>query len=188
MEEKGSFATRLVALMKKNKVTTTKLSKATSISEITINKLRNGKNDNPTISTATALAKYFSVSIDYLVNDSTLSSSPTINITDIDNFGATYTPLKKDDIFKDADFAVKITNKNYPLYQNNSILLIKITTQFKNEDIILTKVNNQYILCKLIIEGGMYIGKSLTISDKYYDITETQDILGIVIGVIWKKS
>jgi transcriptional regulator with XRE-family HTH domain len=185
MSNKGDFAIRLVELFKKNKVTTATLSKATDISEITINKMRNGQNINPTVSTLLAIANYFRVSIDYLINGAAVLPSKSIKIMDLDNIGAEAMELSTADFFSDADFAVRITNNNYKEYKKNSLVLISQRINYKNDDIILVKLNGGHALCTLIVEGGMYIGKSLTVLEKYHDIN-VENILGIVTGVIWK--
>ncbi|MCC2624784.1 MAG: Helix-turn-helix domain [Burkholderiales bacterium] len=184
MTNKSDFAIRLGELFKKNKVTTATLSQATDISAITINKIRNGQNSNPTVSTILAIANYFGVSIDYLVTGSTLGASKTIQVTDIDNFEAKSLSLEIDNFFTDVDFAVRISNNNYSKFVKDSLVLIKKNTSFNNDDTVLVKLKDSYTLCTLIIEDNMYIGKSLTISEKYYDLTK-DSILGVVSGVIW---
>ncbi len=185
MTEKSDFAIRLGELFKKNKVTTATLSQATDISAITINKIRNGQNSNPTVSTILAIANYFGVSIDYLVNGSAMTAPKVLNITNIDNFEAQYQTLHTDDFFDDVDFAVRITSKNYGKYTKDSLVLIKKNVSFGNDDTVLVKLKDSYALCTLIIEGNMYIGKSLTVFEKYYDLTH-ENILGVVRGVVWK--
>lgn len=185
---KSYFATKLVELLKKHKITTSMLSKATNISEITINKLRNGQNSNPTISTIKPIAEYFGVSIDYLINEQSIPQPKIITVIDIDNFNGTYKELNIDEFFIKADFGIRITNDNYQEYKKFSILLINKDATFNNDDIVLTNLNNSYVILKLIIEGNTYIGKSLTGSEKYYDLNIHENILGTLVGVIWKKS
>ena len=188
MINRGSFASRLVELLKNNKVTTATLSKATNISEITINKMRNGQNLNPTITTIIAIARYFNVSIDYLVSEPGIFNPKLLSVTDIDAIGeAEYTSVNTDDLFIGVDFAIRITSHNYPNFKKNSLVLINRRAVFSNDETVLVKLNDAYILCNLIIEGNMYVGKSLTISEKYYDI-KMDNIIGTVIGVVWKSN
>ncbi len=187
MINRGNFAVRLVELLKKNKITTAVLSKATNISEITINKMRNGMNVNPTISTVVAIAKYFNVSIDYLLNEPGTTNQKLINVIDINDINAEAYWFNIDEFFTHADFAIKITNNSYPDFKKYSIALINKNAKLNTDAIILVKLNDSYLLCKLIIEGNMYIGKSLTISGKFYNI-ELESILGVVTGVIWKSN
>jgi transcriptional regulator with XRE-family HTH domain len=185
MTDKSDFAIRLSELFKKNKVTTATLSQATDISAITINKIRNGQNSNPTVSTILAIANYFGVSIDYLVNGSALTASKTLRVTNIDNFEAGHQIVSVGDFFTDADFAVRITSNNYGKYVKDSLVLINKQAPFANDDTVLVRLKDSYALCTLIIEDNMYIGKSLAVFEKYYDLT-LESILGVVSGVIWK--
>lgn len=184
---KSDFLVKFIELMRSKKITSAALSKATGLSEITINKIRNGQNTNPTIGTLILIARYFNVSVDDLLgNDTTNNPIKIFNIDadiDVDNSEFNWSKY-----FPHIKYAIKISNNNYLDYKKGSILLISDLGEEVNEEIGLLEIDSRAVICKIILEGNLYIGKSLLIPDKYYEIKSKEEIKGVVVGVIWKKS
>lgn len=181
-----NFASKLVLLMKQKKVSTVELSSKTNIAEITINKLRTGKHTNPTISTVIAIASFFKVSIDFLLNDDTSDVHGIISYIGIDKMQISKEVVHLYPFIKNVTFVVRVTNDNYQEYPNNSILLFKTYSEYKNNDVILLNMDKNNILCRLIIVGNTYIGRSMHLLDKYYEISSVESILGTVIGILYE--
>ena len=180
-----NFSSKLVELMRKHKVTTVKLSNDINISEITINKLRTGHNINPTIATMQAIAKYFNVTIDYLINED-IKLETIFYYSGIDKLSVSEQYININEFINNVNFVVKTSN--YMEYKQDAILLFKKPNvlNLKNNDIILINNKKKHGLCKLMADGREYIGKSLIIPNKFYEIDCLEDILGILIGVLYE--
>ena len=178
----SDLSDNLLGLMKKNKVTIAELSDATGIAEITINKLRNGQNDNPTIATLMQIANFFSISVNELLGNKVNS----ITILNEDGIELAQKFLI-DELNNNAEFALKITHNNYSEFQKDTILLISTEVKVKNGDYIVVKSNNRFIICRAIIEPDVILGESLSIKENFYKI-EPNNLSGIVIGALWLRN
>lgn len=179
---KCTVSTNLLNLMKKHKVTIAELSKATGIAEITINKLRNDQNSNPTISTIIPIANYFNITVDELLT----SEQMTINVCYEDNTEL-IDELQINKIKQGTDFAIKVTNANYSEFKKDSILLINRIIKIKNGDYIVIKTNNCFVFCRAIVELGDILGESLSRKESVYKINQ-KDFFGVIIGVLWLRN
>jgi|GEM_PF-4195673 len=172
----------LLDLMKKNKVTIGKLSEATGIAEITINKLRNRQNVNPTLSTLVQIANYFGITINELLgNYKKLMTVFNEDGTEL----AQKLPI--DELNDNVEFAIKITHNNYSNFQKNTILLVNSQVKVKNGDYIIVKSNDTFIVCRAIIEPDGIFGESLSRKENIYKI-ELNSLSGVVIGGLWLRS
>ncbi len=185
MIEQSRLASNLVKVMKSRGITTAKLSLEINIPEITINKIRNGQNKNPTISTLLPIVEYFNMTLDELFCENVCKIESSMQILNMDGSYADET-LNLDQYFGYIDCVIKMTCENYFDYKKGSLLLIR-KQDVVNEDMIIIKLNNCLTPCKVIIECGELTGKSLIYSDKYYQLNE-DDILGIIVGAIWKRN
>jgi transcriptional regulator with XRE-family HTH domain len=181
-----NFAKNLLAIMKLHGVTTAKLSANINIPEITINKLRNGQNKNPTMGTVIPIAKYFRVSLDELFSDENKSAQFKIPIITMDGSKPSSDNFYLDKYSAEIDLVIEVTSESYPDFKKGSLLLVR-NSDVCNEDLVLARLNDYIIPCKLVIECGIYTGKSLIYSDKYYQIS-IDNILGVIVGIIWKKN
>ncbi len=185
MIEQNNLAANLIRVMKSHGITTAKLSLDIGIPEITINKIRNGQNKNPTVGTLLPIVEYFNITLDELFCESERKIESGMQIFNMDGSIADEI-LNFDKYFDHIDCVIKITCENYHDYKKGSLLLIR-KQEAINEDMIVIKLNECLTPCKAIIECGVLTGKSLIYPDKYYQLSES-DILGIVVGTIWKRN
>ena len=185
MIDQNNLAKNLIGVLKLHGVTTAKLSQDINIPEITINKIRNGQNQNPTISTLLPIVKYFNISLDYLFRSDHGESEVSMPVLNMDGSIADDV-LNLGKYFDHVDFVIKMGCDNYPGYKKGSLLLVR-NQGAANEDLVVVKLNNYFTPCQIVIEGGVATCKSLIYSDKYYQINIT-DILGVVVGAIWKRN
>ena len=171
--------------MKSRGITTAKLSMDIGIPEITINKIRNGQNKNPTIGTLLPIIGYFNITLDELFCTNAYKIELGMQIFNMDG-STTDETLNFDKHFDRIDYVIKMTCENYHDYKKGTLLLIR-KQEAMNEDMIIIKLNECLTPCKAIIECGILTGKSLIYPNKYYQLNET-DILGIVVGTIWKRN
>jgi transcriptional regulator with XRE-family HTH domain len=168
--------------MKKGKVTIGELSDATGIAEITINKLRNKQNINPTLSTLAQIANYFGITINDLLG-SNKKAMPILN----EDGTEIAEKLPIDELNSKAEFAIKIGHNNYPNFQKNTILLVNSQTKVKNGDYIVIQSNNNFIVCRAIIEPDGILGESLSRKENIYKI-EQDSLLGVIVGGLWLRN
>lgn len=171
----------ILGLMKKNKITITELSNATGIAEITINKLRNGQNNNPTISTLMEIANFFKITVNELLG------SNIKNLIILHEDGTELSQKLPIDELHDAEFAIKITHNNYSEFQKNTILLISNKVNVKNGDYMIVKSSNGFVVCRAIIEPNVILGESLSRKENVYKI-ELNNLSGVVIGALWLRN
>lgn len=172
----------LLGLMKKNKVTIAELSYATGIAEITINKLRNGQNNNPTISTLMQIANFFDTSVNELLGN----NIKTLTVLNEDGTELAQ-KLPINELQNNAEFAIKITHNNYSEFQKNAILLVSNKINIKNGDFMIVKSSNNFIVCRAIIEPDVILGQSLSRKENVYKI-ELNNLSGVVIGSLWLRN
>ncbi len=185
MIDQNNLAQNLIKALKSRGITTAKLSQDIGLPEITINKIRNGQNKNPTISTLLPIINYFNISLDYLFRSNHGESEFSMPILNMDGSIAD-DALNLGQYFDRVDFVIKMACDNYPGYKKGSLLLIR-NQDVVNEDLVVIKLNNYFTPCKVVIELGVVTCKSLIYSDKYYQIN-LNDILGVIVGTIWKKD
>lgn len=181
----SNLAKNLVALMKSRGITTAKLSQEIAMPEITINKIRNGQNKNPTVGTLLPIIEYFNISLDYLFRNDGVENNSGMTIFNMDGSqaGDVWYPDKH---FGVVDFVIRMTCESYSEYKKDSLLLIK-KQEVANEDMVIIKLNDCFTPCKIIIECRTLTCKSLIYPDKYYQIN-ANDILGVIVGTIWKRN
>ncbi|HLX54979.1 MAG TPA: helix-turn-helix transcriptional regulator [Aquella sp.] len=172
----------LLDLMKKKKVTISELSDATGIAEITINKLRNGHNVNPTLSTLMQLSNYFGITVNELLGN----NSNTLAIISEDGTEISQN-MQINELNCNADFAIKINHNNYSRFPKDTILFIRNQTKLRNGDYIVVKSNSNYIICRVIIEPDAILGESLSRKENIYKI-ELNNLSGVVIGALWLRN
>lgn len=184
----SSLAKNLITIMKSNGITTSQLSQDIGIPEITINKLRNGQNTNPTISTLLPITEYFNISLDYLFankDDKKENKKQIINMNG--SISDEFFDLEQYvQIIENIDFMIKVDSNNYMEYKKDSLLLIR-KQNIINEDIVIIKINNCLMPCKAVIECGILMCKSLIFVGKFYRVN-VNEILGVIVGIIWKRN
>ena len=186
MINQDNFAKNLVAIMKSRGITTTRLSAEIDIPEITINKLRNGQNKNPTINTLLPIIQYFNISLDDLFKDNNSKIKLNIPVITMDGSKRDMDVFNLDEYFTVVDFLIEVTCDSYSDFTKGSLLLLS-KKEALNGDFVIVKLNDCLMPCKLVIECGVLTCKSLIYLDKYYQIN-VDNILGVIMGTIWKRN
>lgn len=176
----SNLAKNIIDLMQKCKITTVELSRKTGVSEITINKIRAGQNNNPTIATLSALANFF----DTTINDLLTEDRGHLLVLDENN-----TVIDKVHIntTSGTQFAIKILHNNYPPFKYGTILLINQNLYPDNSDYIAVNIENKITICSTVIEFDTILGKSLSATNTVFKI-KSENILGVVTGALWIKK
>ena len=199
-------------LMAKKNISTSQLALATNIPASTIKKIRNSSNTNPTLTTLIPLARYFSVSLEYLISD---NEQPIQKVENkIVLFPSIDTEQKNCHPFitweqalhwpyphnlldqtiqnlhydKPRMFALKVENDNWNTFPQDTVLLVEPTLSPKHRDYVVTskeghsKANLKQFLCD---DENKYL-KSLSIAEETIAISEKHKIIGVVIEC-WRQ-
>ncbi|MGQ3892021.1 helix-turn-helix domain-containing protein [Legionella sp. CNM-4043-24] len=201
MSEK--LKTNLDLLMKEARLNAEELSRRIGLPASTIKKIRNNNDPNPTLSTLTPLAKYFSLSISQLVGDepfpeSRISGSYKINPNTLHHISvisweeAITWPLNDSkvrptittefDYSKDA-YALIVDEDDWESLSKDTALLVDPKLEVEHRDFIIIHKDGQKIpTLKQVLfdEGQMYL-KPVTQKYNIAIFTSEHKILGVVV-------
>ncbi|MGD9153416.1 MAG: S24 family peptidase [Gammaproteobacteria bacterium] len=194
----------LKLLLNTARINESALSRAINIPRTTINRLASGKTPDPRASTLQAIAQYFNISVEQLLGNQPINAPntpskqiPIISWDAVNTWDAikqnlsisnhkswvSSTNLNK----AENNFAIKITgDAMWPLFAENTILIIDPDKQPKNRDFVLAYrgKNNETIFRQLIMEGQY---KFLTAVNEIFPTVKLQDkdqIIGVLVQAI----
>ncbi len=187
-----SLSKRLNSIMVDRKISNTELAKNLSMPIQTIQKIRTGSNENPTISTLRAIAEYFKITVSQLIGDEPMAriEVPILNWNQILSW-----PNLNDENFKvsaliprvleNKVFAIIINDDNYADFLKDEILLIDPSLQIKRHCYALVNRVGQTnpSIKKVLEEDGVFYLKSLIpgITNTIL-LNNEYSILGVVIS------
>ncbi|WP_337049941.1 helix-turn-helix domain-containing protein [Serratia fonticola] len=195
-------AANLAILMKEKGIDAAELSRSTGLGIATINSMRRGAG-NPTISTLTALAKFFGVSLSELMEGDVekerlplrnVKAIPFVKIGDVDRFmesgiaDDTYT-TEIELARSESLFAILINNDSlYPQLSNGSVCIVSKDELPSDGDIVLVKIH-QHIPCfrRVFIEGDSFLFTPIALEKSITpSIYCDYKIIGVVLKAIKK--
>lgn len=193
-------AENLSILMKEKGVDAATLSKVTGLGIATINSMRRGA-ANPTLSTLSALAQFFGVSLAVLTEGNiekdrfplrNVKSVPLVKISDVDKFiengyaEDTYTTeieLSRSESL----FAILINNDSlYPQLSNGSVCIVAKDEEPSDGDVVLVKISH-HIPCfrRVFIEGDSFMFTPIALEKNITPSAHSEyKIIGVVLKAI----
>lgn len=183
------------------------LSRAINLPRATINRIRTGKIIHPKSSTLLLIANYFQISVDQLLgkepiinfanNKQQLIQVPLINWDkinqiDIPNNNITdsceFTTYECNNLINNNKLiAIIVTNSEamWPLFDDNSIIIINTEEKHSNRKFVLAKLykTNQIIIRRLLIDGNYKILQPINNSFPSITMEPKDIILGTIIHV-----
>lgn len=193
-------------LIKQTGISEAELARKINIPRATINRLVSGKTPDPRASTLNIIASYFNVSVDQLLgikplfmnqNNDLITNNhitiPILNWKDAKNSNDLVTTLKPDNhmewisidpSFDTAEFGLKLGGEAmWPLFQENTILVISTKKEVKNRDFVIThiKKTDEIIFRQLIIENQYKFLKALNNIFPTLPLESNDKIIGTVI-------
>ncbi|WP_296619963.1 helix-turn-helix domain-containing protein [Marivirga sp.] len=198
-----NLKTNLNLLMKEAHLNAEELSRRIGLPASTIKKIRNNDDPNPTLSTLTPLAKYFSLTISQLVGDepfseSRISGSYNINLHTLNHVPlisweeAINWPFKDNKVrptitteyeySKDA-YALIVDEDDWESLSKDTVLLVDPKLQVEHRDFIIAHRSGQKtptLKQVLFDEGQMYL-KPVTQKYNIAIFTSEHKILGVIV-------
>lgn len=173
----GILSSNLRSLMNKDTIDSISLGEKTGVAPSTINSIRRG-GCNPTLSTITAIARYFQLSISELTEkiiDDNLSTRrracniPVLAMKNISehlkkkNYSEQMIVTELEDTTPENFFAVSLDNNSlYPLFEKGTLFIVKKTDQVLDGDVVLVDFgNSSYCFRRIFIESDKYFFSSL---------------------------
>lgn len=201
MSEK--LKSNLNLLMNEARLNAEELSRRIGIPASTIKKIRNNNDPNPTLSTLTPLAKYFSLTISQLVGDEPFPESRipgsyknnphTLNHIPLISWHEAITWPIKDDIvrptiateydYSSNAYALIVEEDDWENLSKDTALLVDPALQAEHRDFIIVYKNGQKIpTLKQVLfdEGHMYL-KPVTQKYNIAILTSEHRILGVIV-------
>lgn len=191
--------------MDQAKISEYELARRSGIPQPMINKILNGKNTNPKISTLKPLADYFMVTLSQLLGEVELSTVSTLMPINEYHHGIKEIPLKQWENLKgqkndkpetmiltesdvsDNGFAVKIQdNSMSPKFRLGSIIIIDPNVEAKHKDYVLVSMgtDKHTSLRQIIFENDHFFLKCINPSnpiDKKVLLEKNDAIIGVMI-------
>lgn len=207
-----AISDRLNYLMHQAEVDGTQLSKATGVPVTTINRLRSGSTENnPTLSTLSPLASYFSVSVSQLIGDEPLNddyssrnknlnqvvqSFPILSWSECVDFENFLTGLNADnwenwiigESLSANSFALSTKPSMEPRFPRGTILFVNPESKPSDGNIVVVHYPNtqEATLRELSFDGPFSLLKSINIGNLVPDnLTSEIKILGVVSRTVF---
>ncbi|TXH53850.1 MAG: XRE family transcriptional regulator [Bacteroidia bacterium] len=201
-------------LMSKDRLTSCELSRRLKLPSATIQKIRAGKNNNPTLYTLAAIANYFGITISELIGEEkskhintlkpngtteeSIRSVPIINFIDAlswprianiktlnDKRDYTITECK---VSKDS-YAITIDSDGYSMFEKGGIIVVDPLLKYEHGHYVLThKIGQSTPNIKMILEedGGYYFKSIISNLDSLTQLDDSYKILGVI--ALYKKT
>lgn len=189
-------------LMKKQGADISKLSRDTGIGIATIKNLRRGVG-NPTISTLSAIADFFHVSVGMIIDsyifqspdyvDKNILSIPLVKYSEVEDYiSSSFLPVAKyitevDDPKDNSIFAFEVMNNAFsPEIERSSICIVSLNEKANDGDIVLVKIKDYPILLRRVFfgaEGIMFFNLSLEKETSPIQY-ENYDIMAVLLKII----
>lgn len=196
----------LNTLIKLYNISEAELARKINIPRPTINGLASGRTHDPRMSTISAIAEYFEVSVDQLLGKAPLQATadkfslvktqtyiPILGLQQIDNWAEKITGLNHhnhsdwisaDPAINQAKFAIRIDGEAmWPQFQENTILIIAPDLAIKNRDFILAHISSkkEIIFRQLIIDGSYKFLHAINPIFPTIQLDEADTVMGTVI-------
>lgn len=195
----SSFSINLNNLLKKHKITISKLANEIHLNISTISKLTNEQIDDPKASTLVAIAKYFDISVDQLLGlqtmnniNSTYINIPIISLAELQNNNIHNCTSKH--FFQLNISGISINTKElfalqqdspamYPMIDKNTIIVVHKTNIYKNGQFVICwlKKSNCAVIRQIFIDEKDSVLKPLNYDFKTIQLTTKDQIIGVVI-------
>ncbi|MBP9742028.1 MAG: helix-turn-helix transcriptional regulator [Burkholderiales bacterium] len=189
---KDSLANRLNYLMIKLTVSNTALARSLDMPIQTIQKIRTGVNENPTLSTLRAIAKYFKITVSQLIGDQPLLGNgvPILSMEQALTWEDFVTNNTGERFLKPINpnkklFAIVVDSDNYVNFAKEEVLLIDPMQHiFKNCYVLVNKIDHKDPTIKKIIEeDGVFYLKSLIAGMNSVILLDNEyPILGVIVA------
>lgn len=189
--------------MAEARINAEELSRRTGLPASTIKKIRNGDNANPTLSTLSPLARYFSLSISQLIGDEpfpstrikgsyclnpeTLSYIPLLTWAEAIDWPATrshmHATIATEHKYSDSAFALLVEEDGWENLSKDTALLADPALSVDHRDYIIVYKKDQKLPTlkqALFDEGQMYL-KPITHQYNITRLTPEHKILGVVV-------
>lgn len=189
-------------LMKKKGADISRLSRDTGIGIATIKNLRRGVG-NPTISTLSAIADFFHVTVGMITDSYILQSSdytcnnilsiPLVKYSEIECYiSNSFVPVSKyitevDNPKDDSIFAFEVMNNAFsPEIERSSICIVSLNEKINDGDIVLVKIKDYPILLRRVFfgaEGMMFFNLSLEIDTSPIQY-KNHNIMAVLLKIV----
>ena len=182
-------------LMSRNRLTSTKLARATGIPASTLKKIRCHVNTNPTLSTLIPLAQHFSISLEQLVSGNVLEPGRlNIHILPIMTWEEsliskqldrryTLSVVTNSEHFTPDAFALQIENEDCGPFPAGSVVLVEPTMPPNHLDYVITHKTGQTqpTLKQFFLEDETEWIRSVNIAQSVTQVTSEHRILGVIL-------
>lgn len=180
-----SIGKKINLLMSKAGISGMQLARELGIPASTIKKIRSKEITNPTVATLVPIARYFSVTIEYLLEsgeESEISEHPSKQYIDLPLISWEEAAQLKN---TDQGFALLIVSNNEAIFPLGSLIIIEPSTQIEHNDFVIIVENTQQkaMLRRFIYREG--IGYLCSIDDvsvnSIVPFTAEYRLLGVVV-------
>lgn len=199
-QEYDIVAANLRYLMNRDSIDAVTLGEKIGVAASTINSIRRG-GGNPTLTTISAIAHHFQLSIGELTEHSIENNSTSLNrahhiplvaMKDISSYLKNTKYSKQMIVAELGDasaenyFSVSIDNNSlYPLFEKGTLFIVKKTKQVLDGDIVLVDFSaDSYCFRRIFIESNTYFFKSLTDTLQSSGGAAKFTIIGVVVKAI----
>jgi SOS-response transcriptional repressor LexA len=198
-----NFRLNLLHLMKKNKINATQIAKNINLPQPTVHRLLSGKTGNPKLSTLNLIAKYFSVSIDYLIElregneirNKTLkdiSQVPIIGWDNATNWQASISKLTPHNwtdwlvierATNESIFALRSKKSMEPKFLVNSLIIVDPNLKPNDGDLVLVHFNetSEATVRKIKLDGPIQQLCAITGERSPDTISQETIIIGVIV-------
>jgi transcriptional regulator with XRE-family HTH domain len=193
-----TLSNNLNLLMANTRMNANELARQTGIPASSIKKIRNNNHPNPTLSTLTPIAHFFSITVSQLIGDTSLSATPTAPNEPIKMLpiiawddAASWPTLTKpaaatiatERHYTQQAFGLSIRENINEIFSKGTVLIIEpdMKPQQHNYVIIQKDLQNSPSIKQVVIEDGKIFLKSILIDQPPILKTHEHRILGIVM-------
>ncbi len=207
-----SIAKNLKALIDSCKVPELEIARALNTSVLTIRRIISGETEDPRISTLKAIADYFNVSIDSLLDDNTqrsinamvknkprvipilswkeIEASDSITNIDLNNWSEWYPVVGEQNYISSSTFAIESRPSMQPRFPLGTLFIINPDETPMDSDIILIRMKQEKELSlrELIIDPPKWqLQPIVTGSETLFFDEKKHEILGVVVFTVLHK-
>lgn len=207
-----SIAKNLKALIEGSKVSEIEIARALNTSVLTIRRIVSGETEDPRISTLKAIADYFNVSIDALLDDNgqrsinsmiknkprvipilgwkTIEASESIEAINLNDWNEWYPVVGEQNYISASTFAIESRPSMQPRFPLGTLFIVSPDEAPMDSDIILIRMKQEKELSlrELIIDPPKWqLQPVVTGSETLFFDEKKHEILGVVVFTVLHK-
>ncbi len=202
------LALNLQNLISNSKLGIAEIAKKLEMTETTINKLKSGKNINPTIKTLNSLAKFFNITTGQLIGEQAISNNhldkkfnnpdkitkittlPLINWKEVISWPSTINKIHDicyhEFLLSSNSYAVTINTNDYDsIFKKNGVIIVDPSRPYQHGDyVVVSKTTKTNPSIKELIEvDGEFYFKCLTSNVNIVTrMSSEYDVLGVIVS------